>query len=73
MRLKTRNRKAMKTKISKALKQDLKCLPVEMQNIFLDDLITAFENRLSVLNRAQSNPQCTIEVECKMLNETLKT
>ena len=29
-------------------------LSAEMQGILLDDLVTAFENRLNVLDRAQS-------------------
>jgi hypothetical protein len=66
MKPNTKKRAAMKNKISKALGEDLKCLPVEMRNIFLDDLITAFENRLLVLNKAQSNLQFTMDVEMKV-------
>jgi hypothetical protein len=62
----TKKRAVMKNKISRALSEDLKCLPVGMRNIFLDDLITAFESRLLVLNKVQSNLQFAIDVEVQV-------
>ncbi len=35
--------------------EKLQTLSTELQEILLDDLVTALENRLEVLNRAQSN------------------
>jgi len=55
--LKTNNalhsNKALKTKIASALDEDIKILPEPMKTVLIDDLITAFENRLKVLNSAQ--------------------
>jgi prophage DNA circulation protein len=66
MKQKTKHRMALKTKISKAFNEDLKSLPAEMQKIFLDDLVTAFDNRLLVLNKSQSNLQCAVDVGLKV-------
>ncbi len=33
----------------------IKTLPTEMQYILLDDLVTAFENRLSIFSQAKSS------------------
>ena len=56
------NRKALKIKISQALRNEVKCLSAPMQDILIDDLVTAFENRFAVLNKAQSNLECTVAV-----------
>ena len=40
--------------MSNVFGEEIQKLSTELQNIFLDDLITAFENRLNVLNQAQS-------------------
>ena len=39
--------------MSKALKKNIKGLSTELQRILLDDLVTAFQNRINVLVRAQ--------------------
>jgi hypothetical protein len=39
--------------MSKVFKKDVKGLSAELQRILLDDLVTAFQNRISVLMRAQ--------------------
>lgn len=33
----------------------IRCLSIELQKILLDDMVTAFESRLTVMNRAQAN------------------
>ncbi len=60
------NRKALKTKISQALGSEFKGLSASMQEILLDDLVTAFESRLAVLNKAQSSLECTVAVELEV-------
>ena len=40
--------------------EKLQTLSTELQEILLDDLVTALENRLKVLNRAQSNVKLEI-------------
>ena len=56
------NRKALKTKMMQVLSNEVKDLSDPMQDILIDDLITAFENRFTVLNKAQSNLECTVAV-----------
>jgi hypothetical protein len=36
----------------------IKGLSTELQEILLDDMVTAFENRLNVLNTAQAKGSC---------------
>ena len=48
-----KQRKLLESKIAKALKTEVKGLSAELQKILLDDLVTAFQNRINVLNRAQ--------------------
>jgi hypothetical protein len=50
-----KHRKALASKIGKALKEDTRILSNEMQEILADDLVTAFFNRLDVLTRAKNN------------------
>ena len=71
MKEKTPNRKELKNKMSAALKENIGMLSPGMQNILLDDLVTAFENRLAVLDRAQSNLQCYVDLGIKVPNKTL--
>jgi hypothetical protein len=56
------NRKALKIKMLQALKEEVKALSTQMQDILIDDLVTAFESRFAVLNKVQSNLECTVEV-----------
>ena len=67
---KTKNRKVLKSKMSKALRENIETLSAGMQAILIDDLITAFENRLEVLSNAQSNVKCYLEMGVKVANET---
>jgi hypothetical protein len=52
-KLTIKQRKELEGKLAKALKGSMKNLSTELQKIMLDDLVTAFQNRLKVLNRAQ--------------------
>lgn len=47
-------RKELETKMSKALGQNIKGLSAELQRIMVDDMVTAFQNRINVLTRAQA-------------------
>ena len=49
-----KNRNELREKMAEMLNDRIKALPVEMQYILLDDLVTAFENRLSMFSRLQS-------------------
>jgi len=48
-----KQRRDLGTKMSKVFKEDIKGLSAELQGILLDDLVTAFQNRINVLIRAQ--------------------
>ena len=71
--LKNQNREQLKNKIAKALNGDIKMLPAELQDILLDDLVTAFESRLKVLSQVHLNLRCFIDVGVEVSNETLQT
>ena len=43
----------MEGKMAKIFRENIKGLSTELQRILLDDLVTAFENRINVLIRAQ--------------------
>jgi hypothetical protein len=45
---------------------------VELREILLDDMVTAFENRLDVLRRANADTQATRNKEEKIEFETLE-
>ena len=47
-----KNRKELEAKLATVFDKKISGLSTELQEILLDDLVTAFENRLNVLNRA---------------------
>ena len=47
-------RKELETKMATVFGEKIKNLSTELQRILLDDMVTAFENRLNVLNIAQA-------------------
>jgi hypothetical protein len=48
-------RKALKDKMAEALNDEIKTLPAGMQEILVDDLVTAFQNRIKVVKQASSS------------------
>jgi hypothetical protein len=48
-----KQRKNLEVKMSKVLSENIKGLSAELQKILLDDMVTAFQNRINVLIRAQ--------------------
>jgi hypothetical protein len=50
----SKERNELELKMATVFSEKLQMLSTELQQILLDDLVTAFENRLKVLNRAQS-------------------
>jgi len=46
-----KGRDELETKMAVVLKEEIKGLSTEFQQILIDDMVTAFENRLKVLNR----------------------
>ena len=59
-RLGAKNRQALKSKMAEVFGDKIETLPCELQDILLDDLVTAFENRLDVLSKAQSSLRCVM-------------
>jgi hypothetical protein len=47
-----KDRKELEAKLSNVFEEKMESLPTELREILLDDMVTAFENRLNVLNRA---------------------
>ena len=51
--LEVKGRKELEAKIATVFGEKIKGLSVELQEILLDDIVTAFENRLIVFKRAK--------------------
>jgi hypothetical protein len=47
-----KNRKEIEAKLAHVFDEEINELPSELREILLDDMVTAFENRLNVLNNA---------------------
>lgn len=47
-------RRQIKAKMAKVFKENLTGLSTDFQKILLDDLVTAFQNRINVLKRVQA-------------------
>ncbi len=56
------NRKELKSKMAEALNDEIKTLPAGMQEILVDDLVTAFQNRVKVVKQATSNFEYYVEL-----------
>lgn len=69
--LSIKKRKELKTKMAEALSDKITSLSSELQDILIDDLVTAFESRLSVLNMEQSNLHFFVEDRVKVFNAAL--
>ena len=52
-----KSRKELEAKMATVFDEKIKSLSTELQRILLDDMVTAFENRLNVLNRANIKRQ----------------
>ncbi len=57
------NKKTLKAKMAVALNDNISTLSSEMRNILVDDLICAFENRLKILSKADSNVNLSVNIE----------
>ncbi len=49
-----KERRELQSKMAKVFNGNIKLLSTELQKILLDDLVTAFQNRINVLIRAQT-------------------
>jgi len=72
-RMNVKSRKELKNKMATVFSENIKTLSTDLQGVLLDDLITALENRLNVLNRIHQNTQfVTAMTECAEF-ETIQT
>jgi hypothetical protein len=55
-------RKTLKSKMADALNDEIKMLPAGMQEILVDDMVTAFQNRVKVVKQATSNLEYYVEL-----------
>jgi DNA-binding PadR family transcriptional regulator len=53
-----KGRKELEAKMATIFRENIKGLSTELQEILLDDMVTAFENRLNVLNVAHTKGSC---------------
>ena len=47
-----KDRKGLEAKLANVFDEEINSLSTELREILLDDMVTAFENRLNVLNKA---------------------
>jgi hypothetical protein len=52
--IKVKNRDALEAKMADVFGEKIKELSTDLQQILMDDMVTAFENRINVLNRART-------------------
>ena len=53
-----KDRKELEAKMATLFLENIRGLSTELKEILLDDMVTAFENRLNVLNVAQVKGSC---------------
>jgi hypothetical protein len=53
-----KDREELEAQMAAVFKEKIRCLSTELQEILLDDMVTAFENRLNVLNIASAKGSC---------------
>jgi hypothetical protein len=51
-----KDRKEIEAKLADAFYEEINGLSTELREILLDDMVTAFENRLNVLNNVARKP-----------------
>jgi hypothetical protein len=68
-----KNRKKLKNKMATVFSDNIKGLSTDLQGILLDDLVTALENRLAVLNRINENTQFVTAITEDADCETIQT
>jgi len=60
-----KNRIALRNKMAEVFNDRINNLPADMQYILLDDLVTAFENRMEVLNQTQPTLETFVAIGVK--------
>ncbi len=68
-----KSRKELKNKMATVFNENIKTLSTDLQGVLLDDLVTALENRLTVLNRINQNSQLATGMTGCVEFETIET
>jgi hypothetical protein len=68
--LTAKERKALRNKMAEVFGEKIKNLPAEVQYILLDDVVTAFESRLSIFSHAKPG-QVLAHFELALNNEEI--
>jgi len=71
--LTAKSRKSLKNKMAAVFSEKIKTLSPELKGILLDDLITALENRIDILNKVHQNAQCVTVLTENAEFETIQT
>ena len=64
VQLNNKERRAVKVQLAKSLNSRIQTLTCEMQDILIDDLVSAFESRLEVLSKRQE--RLKLEAVCNI-------
>ena len=68
-----KSRKELKNKMAGVFSENIKMLSPDLQDAFLDDLVTALENRLVILNKIYQNTHCITVMTGRAEYETVET
>ena len=68
-----KSRKELKNKMAGVFSENIKMLSPDLQDAFLDDLVTALENRLRILNKTYNNMQFVTTIMERAEYETIET
>jgi hypothetical protein len=68
-----RSRKELKNKMAAVFSDNIKGLSIYLQCVLLDDLVTALENRLAVLNRINESMEFVTAITEDADCETVQT
>ncbi len=68
-----RKRKELKLRLAEVFNEKIQVLSPDLREVLLDDIVTAFENRLNVLNKANLSLRCLTGMAESVEIETIQT
>jgi hypothetical protein len=71
--LTAKNRKELKNKMALVFNENIQRLSPDLQDVLLDDLVTALENRIIILNKVHQNMKCVTVITESAEFETIQT
>ena len=72
VQLSNKERRTVKVQLTKSLNSRIQTLTCEMQDILIDDLVSAFESRLEVLSKAQEKAKLVVIADIWQTEPKLK-